>query len=278
MSDSPTDSGTEQPSGSDEPVLDNQQPNETAEDQDASASTQQDSPSTEEPGSSQPTREEEDGSATEDKGLANFAKSQGIDDVDDLSDREKQLLKVAHDNQKKAREEMQQGKLKDELEDVHTLNDDELDVEDPYLADQQRTNAEVAQLRSEQKVNNFYLRNPEALAYDKEMGEIVVETAKNEGKEAARWLSSDLDRLLILAKAKRGTQNAGADAEAIRQEERESLRKRQEASADGGQAQSQGTHTSKITRQSIAEMSDEDYSKLRESGELDEAIARGDLY
>lgn len=279
MSDSPTDSGTEQPSGSNEPVLDNQQPNEPAENQEVDTSTDKDSPSTEEPENNQPTPEEEHGSATQDdKSLTNFAKSQGIDDLDALDDTAKRLLKVAHDNQKQARSNMQQGKLKEELEDVHRLDTEELDTEDPYVAGQQRTDAEVAQLRAEQKVNSFYLRNPEAVDYDKEMGEIVTEVAEKDGKSAARYLSSDLDRLLVLAKAKRGSSDASATEERIRQEERESLRKRQEASADGGQAQQPNTSSKKLTREDINSMPDEEYVKLRDSGELDAMIARGDLY
>lgn len=222
--------------------------------------------------------DEDSSSSDDDDGLAKFAKSQGFD-PDNLTDGERKALKIAHDNQKAFRTNKQEqtDKLKETVADTHSVTQEELDELDDEAADIRQTKSEVAALRAEQKVTNFYLRNPDARDFDKEMGELVLEEAKRNGKEAARYLASDLDRLLVLAKARRGVSTEEARAEGAR-EERENLRRRQEGSADSGHASNSNQTGRKLTRSDIASMSDEDYTKLRESGELDEMIARGDLY
>lgn len=203
-------------------------------------------------------------------GLAKFAKSQGIEDYENLSDREKRLLKVAHDNQKAFHQKSQEksDELRGAVDDVHT-QDEESD-EDPVLT-------ELAQVRANQRVTDFYLRNPEAVEYDKDMSAIVKAEADKNGVQAARYLASNLDNLLILAKAKRGDA-AEMAREAGRKEERESIRKKQAASADSGQAQQPNRGGKKVSREDILAMDDAEYDKLRKSGELDEMIARGELY
>lgn len=225
------------------------------------------------------TTGDDDSSSSDDDGLAKFAKSQGIDDLSDLSDRERALLKTAHDNQKAFRttKQEQSESLKETVQDAHTVEDSETEELDPTDAREAKRDGEIAALRAEQRVNNFYIRNPEAREYDKEMTDIVLEEVQKNGKEAGRYLSADLERLLVLAKARRGVGTEQAKADGAR-EERERLRQRQEGSADSGHAQQSHSNSKKVTRQDISNMSDEEYKTFRDSGELQAAIDRGDLY
>lgn len=227
---------------------------------------------------SQSSTTEDQGSSSDDDGLAKFAKSQGFD-PDNLTDGERKALKLAHDNQKAFRQTSQQqsDQLKDTAIDVQNADDSELEGLDEDKAREVLRDREIAQLKADQKVNNFYLRNPEAREYDKEMAEILVEEAKNNGKEAARYLGANFDRLLVLAKARRGNPTEEAKAAGAR-EERERLRQRQEGSAESGHAQQTNTSTKRITRADIASMKDEEYLEFKKSGGLQEAIERGDLY
>lgn len=224
------------------------------------------------------TTGDDSSSSSDDDGLNNFAKAQGFD-PDNLTDGERKALKLAHDNQKAFRQTSQaeSDKLKDTVQDVQSVEDSELEDLDPSEARDVQRDSEIASLRAEQRVNNFYIRNPEARDFDKEMTEIVVEEAQANGKDAARFLSKDLNRLLVLAKARRGGSAEEAKNQGAR-EERERLRKRQEGSADSGQASQTQTPSKKLSRQDILDMDDTEYEKLRSSGELDSIIARGDLY
>lgn len=277
---SPTEQGGSD-AGSTNVDLPVQDQNPSADEQQTDSVSSGDSQDADQGSQSQPDNQTtgDDDSSSEDDGLAKFAKSQGIDDLSDLSDRERTLLKTAHDNQKAFRttKQEQSDKLKDTVEDVHSVDDDELEDLDPSEARDMKRDSEIASLRAEQKVNNFYIRNPEAKDFDAEMTEIVIEEAEKNGKDAARYLSADLDRLLVLAKARRGISTEDAKNDGAR-EERERLRHRQEGAGETGQAQQTNRSSKKLTREDINSMSDEDYAKLRDSGELDQIIARGDLY
>lgn len=217
-------------------------------------------------------------SSSDDDGLSKFAKAQGFD-PDNLTDGERKALKLAHDNQKAYRQTSQEksDQLKETLEDTHKVTENELTDLDKSEVREAKRDSEIAQIRASQKVNDFYVRSPEAKDYDKEMTAILIEEAKTNGPEAARYLGADLNRLLVLAKAKRGEPSAETIANKER-EDRELQRKRQDGSADSGQATQSHTSPKKITRADIASMPDEEYIKLRDSGELDAAIQRGDLY
>jgi hypothetical protein len=288
MSDnSPTDNGGQDTGDLQGKSLPENNQNESAEEQQDAVSggnTQDaDQESKDEPQNRSTQSKETDSSDADDDGLAKFAKSQGFD-FESLSDNELKALKLAHENQKAFRSERQEKKqtndLQKNLKEATQPNEEELESESPAVAEMRRTQAMVAQLESKQRVTDFYLDNPEARDYDKEMGEIVKEEAAKftnpeEGKAAARYLASDLERLLLLAKARRGTDSSEA-IEAARREERESLRREQEGAGESPAAQTRSQGTPKVTREWVT--NEYDPSNPEHQKMVDEAMSRGDLY
>ena len=152
------------------------------------------------------------GGSTTDDGLAKFAKSQGVEDVSQLSDRELQFLKIAHDNQKAFREKGSQASIADA-----TKNLGGTDVE-----------SRLAQLESEKAIDKFFSKNRDR-SLETKMVEILNEKKEQYGKEYAMNLSRDLDALYGLAQVRAGA--SSVDAEAIRREERESINRQMSATA-----------------------------------------------
>lgn len=286
MDESLTDKSTEQETGA-EVALPDSQTDTSAEttntDSVSSGDTQDaDQDKTNQPDNNQTT--EEDSSSSQDDGLAKFAKSQGFD-PDNLTEGESKALKLAHENQKAARTSMQKKseELNKAVDSVNTPTTEELDELDPTDARMASLEAKHARLEQKQRADDFYTQNPEARDFDKEMAEIVTEeinkySDKEQGRMAGRFLARDLDRLLVLAKARKGNNSADAAREEGARQERENLRKKQEGSADTASATQSNNSSKKINKQSIADMPDEEYIKLRDSGELQAAINRGELY
>ena len=150
--------------------------------------------------------------STTDDGLAKFAKSQGVEDVSQLSDRELQFLKIAHDNQKAFREKGSQASIADA-----TKNLGGTDVE-----------SRLAQLESEKATDKFFSDGRDR-SLETKMVEILNEKKEQYGKEYAMNLSRDLDALYGLAQVRAGA--SSVDAEAIRREERESINRQMSATA-----------------------------------------------
>lgn len=251
------------PEPSQEPTAD-EQSNDTEASEKSQDSGQEDTSN--EPDSSQTTQN--DGS-DDDEGLAKFAKSQGFD-PDNLTEGEKKALKIARDNQKAFHEERQHKS--DELR----RTEQELHKPDENADELEEIKANYATLKAQQDVNEFYNANPEAREYDKDMAKLVVEEAKKNGVEAARYLASDKQRLLILAKASRGDLDAETAREAGRKQEREELRRKQEASADlGGAQDSNPKPTQKVTREWINTSYDPKNPEHRKM--VDEALANGTI-
>lgn len=219
-----------------------------------------------------------DGGSTADDDLADFAKGQGIEDFDNLSDRELRLLKIARDNTRNNRKKSQQDSedLKKAAVSTQEVGDEELENLDPTQVELLKMRSELAQTKASERTNSFYIRNPDAREYDKEMGQILVEEMETNGRQAAAFLATNLDRLLVLAKARKGDLAPDAVSEAARREERELLRKRQEAS--GGNSHASNTHSSpnKVTKEWLS--NGYDPSNVEHRKMVDEAISRGDLY
>ena len=152
------------------------------------------------------------GESTTEDGLAKFAKSQGVEDVSQLSDRELQFLKIAHDNQKAFREKGSQASIADA-----TKNLGGTDIE-----------SRLAQLESEKVIDKFFSENRDR-SLETKMVEILNEKKEQYGKEYAMNLSRDLDALYGLAQVRAGA--SSVDAEAIRREERESINRQMSATA-----------------------------------------------
>jgi hypothetical protein len=277
---SPTDNGNDQSSSdsrNDESLLDNGQQNQSADEQsqgtDSGEQSQDSSTSQDDERQNDSTR---DGSSTDDDGLAKFAKAQGIEDLDELSERELRLLKVARDNQKSARkgngnkQELDKA-VSDAFDPSQVVDEDaDDDVNEARIA-----RMETAQVKAELKLDRFYRENPDAEEYEAEMAEALQNEIKQYGAQAGQVLAQNLPRLLREAKAIRGDgHDADAAREAGRREEREALRRKQEGAADTASASTPTRGgTSKVTRKWIAETydpSNEDHRKM-----LDEAMAKG---
>lgn len=150
--------------------------------------------------------------STTDDGLAKFAKSQGVEDVSQLSDRELQFLKIAHDNQKAFREKGSQASIADA-----TKNLGGTDIE-----------SRLAQLESEKATDKFFSEGRDR-SLETKMVEILNEKKEQYGTDYAMNLSRDLDALYGLAQVRAGA--SSVDAEAIRREERESINRQMSATA-----------------------------------------------
>lgn len=217
-----------------------------------------------------------DSSNADDDGLRRFAESQGFD-YENTTETERKALKLAHDNQKAFRQKSQADSSKLQETAVSTAGEeDDFDNLDDDAAEIARDRKERAEDRAERRTQRFYMQNPEAMDYDTEMAEIVQEELDTNGRQAAQYLASDLSRLLVLAKARRGDSDRKAEIEAARREERESFRQKQEASSGTPAAQSSTPRNNKVTREWLNTEYDpgnEDHRKM-----VDEALARGDLY
>lgn len=219
---------------------------------------------------------DKDDQSSDDDGFSKFAKSQGFD-PSDLTDRERKALKIAHDNVKAFRTKEQKDELRKATEDINDPKDvrDNEELSDAEKREIQR-DMEIAQLRAAQRTRDFYDSNPQAKEYDKEMGQLIKEEQEKHGTAAARYLAQDLERLYILAKARRGNDDSDAAREAGRREERELLRKRQEGSADSSHSTQPNAPKTKVTRDWLASEYDPKNAEHRKM--VDEALARGDLY
>lgn len=255
---SPTDTGADQDSSDirDESLLEQNQQDQSADyDEGTDSSEEQDSHSEE----SQDNTSNNETSEYDEK-LAKFAKSQGIEDLSEATDREKSLLKVAYDNRVAARSKKPQGEVKDAVEKL-------------YSGDANRLNRLEARLATQ----DFFSRTEGAREFEPEMIKLILQEQETYGEDAAKHLASNLPRLLQLAKLEAGAYDSDAARESGRRDEREKLRKRQEGSANGGNASSSINNSkSKLTRESIDAMSEDEYAERRE--EIDAAISRGELY
>lgn len=271
MADSLTDQELEQESSSQEDLLDNQEP---------SAEEQQEDTGSE---GNEPTGSvNEESEDSEDEGLKRFAKAQGFD-PENLSDGEKKALKIAHDNQKATRKEMQTKaeETRKSIQDVNSVTESELEGYTEEERTSALTNARLAQIEASQRTMEFYNRNPDARKFDKEMGEILLEEFKahrdpNVGRIAANALARDLDRLYAIARSRKLDKQEESLRDEGRREERETQRKRQEGSADAGHARSTSSGSPKVTKDWIKD--EYDPSNPEHVKMVDEAIVRGDLY
>lgn len=155
------------------------------------------------------------GESQTDDGLAKFAKSQGIEDITQLDETAQRLLKVAHDNHSAvlANRGEQGKKITDTTKGLGGTD----------------TEARLAQLEYERETDQFWSGEGRDKNLESSMVEILNEKAEKYGKDYAFQLSRDLDTLYGMAQLKNGGVSAPVDAEAIRREERESIRQQSNA-------------------------------------------------
>lgn len=166
--------------------------------------------------------------ADDDAALASFAKGQGINDLSELSDRERSLLKMARDNKSNAdRLKQSQPKLEETSNSLAKLDDDATDV--------QKLAAKVADMEYKGKKSTFFEGKDATL--EPVMAQIVADKRKEFGDDYARSLLNDLPTLYGLAQLSKPADTSAA-VEAARQEERNSMNQSLSASAGGANATS----------------------------------------
>jgi hypothetical protein len=169
----------------------------------------------------------------DDADLAKFAKGQGINDLSELTDRERSLLKMARDNKSAFDKTKQsQPKLDESSKDLSKLGDDATDV--------QKLAAKVADMEFEGKKSKFFEGKDATL--EPVMAQIVADKRKEFGDDYARNLLTDLPTLYALAASQKPVDTSAA-AEAARQEERTSMNQTLAASSNGAQATSSKPQT-----------------------------------
>lgn len=217
---------------------------------------------------SQTTATNTNGSQNDDDGLANFAKSQGFDPTN-LTDGERRALKIAHDNQKAYRNTANEKKVTEAAADLSQPVAGE--------SDDAKFRREFNAWKYEQQTEKFWSDGQVDRSLEPAMVEILNEKKEQHGADYARTLSQDLSTLYGLALIKSGSvTGAPVDPEAIRREERESIKRAQSASAGQSHAVTQNNSGStKIDRNWIENSYDPtnpEHQKL-----VDEAVANGDL-
>lgn len=164
--------------------------------------------------------------ADDDAALASFAKGQGINDLSELSDRERSLLKMARDNKSALDKTKQtQPKLEETSTQLATLGDDATDV--------QKLAAKVANMEYKDKKSAFMAGKDTTL--EPVMAQIVAEKRAELGDDYARMLLNDLPTLYALASSQKPADTSAA-VEAAKRDERTSMNQSLTASAGGANA------------------------------------------
>lgn len=173
----------------------------------------------------QPASTESNTTVTDDDAaLASFAKGQGINDLSELSDRERSLLKMARDNKSAFDKTKQtQPKLEETSTQLAELGDDATDV--------QKLAAKVSNWEYKEKKSTFMAGKDATL--EPVMAQIVAEKRAEYGDDYARNLLNDLPTLYSLASSQKPADTSAA-VEAARREERNSMN--QSLSAGAGNA------------------------------------------
>ena len=174
----------------------------------------------------EPTQTEAEGDAESvpeaDDKLASFAKGQGIDSMEGLSDREKRLLKVAYDNNAEFQRNRQRATELEKTLSAPQPTDDDTVVN--ALA------SEVQNLKMAQSVQNFWTDNPEAREFEGKMTELV--TSRPEIGQMVKYGHLSIGDLYSLAQ--------GSDPAALKaaggKEALEKVAKKQQAKAIPGSA------------------------------------------
>jgi len=213
---------------------------------------------------------EESSNDNSEEDITAFAKSQGYDPTT-LTANEKKLLTQLKKNSAEKRKEIEAGnskKLDKEVTDLYAPEGTD------RIADIEKRQA---LLDARQQKQDFWDQNPEDRAYEAKMAEILLKEKEDFGPDAARQLAKNLPRLLREAKFAEGAFDSDAARDAGRREEREELRKKQEAGADSAHAStSSASGDTKINAEWVENEYDPFNPEHRKM--LDAAVARGDLY
>lgn len=268
MNNSPTEGAVVTPA-SNEPTGQEQQQNTSAEtvNQETISHEQSQEAVSQTTAQNQTQTQENGGGQNDDDGLAKFAKSQGFD-PENLSDDVKRALKIAHDNQKAFRNTANEKKVTDAASELNTPVANE--------SEDAKFRREFQAWKYEQQAEKFWSADKNR-ELEPTMVEILNEKKEMHGADYARVLSQDLNTLYDLARLKSGAiSGPNVDTEAIRREERESIKKLSTASAGNAHAVTQNNAApAKLDREWLAtqyDPSNPEHVKM-----VDEASARGDF-
>jgi hypothetical protein len=267
MSESLTEGAVQEPA-SIEPTGNEEQQQNSAESQGQEAISGEQS---QEAVASEEAKNNNSGAQAADDSLAKFAKSQGIEDVSTLSEREQKLLKIARDNQRSYRQASENSKVK--------VEDAAKNLQDPGpdATELQKLTAKVQQFEYKTKTDTFWSQENVDRSLEPKMVEVLNDKREQFGKDYAFALSQDLDTLYAMAQLKSGAIDVNAAKEEGRREERDSIRQKTSASAPPAHAVNKsGGSAPKIDRQWIKDT----YQPGNKEHEalFQEALARGDLY
>jgi len=263
MNNSPTEGEQIQTASTTEPTVNEQVQQPTAESQSQEAISHEQS----QEAASQTTVKNNNGSQNDDDGLAKFAKSQGFD-PENLTDGERRALKIAHDNQRAYRNNANDKKVTDTAAELNKPAANE--------SEDEAFRREFRQYKYEQTTNKFWGEDGRDKALEPAMVEILNEKKEQYGEDYARNLSKDLTTLYDLARLRSGANGSQVDTEAIRREERESIKKQQTAGSGQPHATTQNNSApQKVTRDWLESSYDPTNAEHRKM--VDEAVANGDL-
>ena len=174
--------------------------------------------------------------------LQSFAKGQGIDDINELSDRELKLLKIARDN--KAEQDRTRQKASELEKTIESTSNEIAEQVAQSTGQDPELLKIVRRLEVKESVRDFWDAHPEAKAYEQEMIKVHQEKP---------YLAGDLEALYATALVKSG----GLD-KVKSQGKREvltNLAQKQQATAPIGNATNSGAPKEKpFSDLSIAEM------------------------
>lgn len=155
-----------------------------------------------------------------DEAFLRFAKSQNVDDISTLTDKEKRFLKIAYDNKKSYTEAKNSTKLSNV---TRQISGDDSDI-----------NARIDQLEYREQLNEFWANHDRELestmieVLEEKISELTPRLGEQKAREYAYTLSRDLPTLYDIAQVRVGKNTV--DVEAIRKQERQSIAQKESGS------------------------------------------------
>lgn len=178
----------------------------------------------------------------DDNKLASFAKGQGIEDLSELSDRERKLLKVAYDNNAEFQRNRQKAT---QLEKTMTqLSDEAVDQYGESTGQDVEVVKRLQRMEVKESIRDFWESNPEAKKYEKEMAKIAMESG----------LAGSPEAILQASYAIAVSRDTNAVKSQAKRETLETLAQKQQASVPTGNATTAVSVSNAITPENVNQM------------------------
>lgn len=189
--------------------------------------------------------------------LAKWAANKGIDVT---TESERKLAEMARESEKAFHQKAQEASAATKMQDT-VSNTDLIDETDPIVS-------ELATLRSQMAITNFYAANPDAREYDEKMGELLSEDPRL--LEYVRQ-SGNIDAVYKIARASDIESRVDTLKNDGGREALTNLAAKQSAAAIKGSATNTAPNTAKVN---LDTLSRDEYVKLRDSGELNKLMSQ----